>query len=395
MRDLQDLHGGVQVKVYVDNSATTRTDPEVVRAMEPYFVEKYGNASSLHQWGQEASEALKVAREAVAKRVGASPKEIVFTSGGTESDNLAIKGAVYANKEKGTHIITSKIEHPAVLNTCKELEKEGFKVTYLGVDSEGFVDLEELKKSITPKTVLVSIMHANNEIGTIQDIGAMGKICHEKGVLFHTDAVQSFTKVEIDVAKDNVDLMSMSSHKIHGPNGVGALYIKKGVKVKKLSDGGHHEFDVRGGTENVPGAMGFAKAVMLAGPEGTKKMEGLRDYLIDRILKEIPGSSLNGTRNKGKRLCNNVNVAFRHIEGESILLKLDMNGIAVSTGSACSSQSLEPSHVLLAIGMRHEDAHGSIRFSLSRENTKEEMDYIVENLKEVVAELRKLSPLGK
>lgn len=377
--------------VYVDNSATTRTDPEVVKAMEPYFTEKFGNASSLHSMGVESAEALEEARELIARKMGAEPREVIFTSGGTESDNLAIKGVVYANNKKGNHIVTTKIEHPAVLNTCGELEKEGFKVSYLGVDSEGFVDLEELKSVIGEKTVLVSIMHANNELGTIQDIRKIGEICHVKGVLFHTDAVQSFTKVPIDVRKDNVDLVSISSHKIHGPNGVGALFARKGLKIKKLADGGHHEFDMRGGTENVPGAVGFAKAVELARDEDNEKMRELRDYVAGRLVKEIPNATLHGPVGK-KRLCNNVNVAFRHIEGEGILLKLDIKGIAVSTGSACSSQSLKPSHVLIAVGMRPEDAHGTIRISLSRENTREEMDYIVESLKEVVGELRKLSP---
>jgi len=383
------------MKVYVDNSATTRTDPEVVKAMEIFFTEKYGNASSLHSFGVESAEAFEKARDVVAKKLNADPREIVFTSGGTESDNLAIKGVVYANKGKGNHIVTSKIEHPAVLSTCEELEKEGFEVSYIGVDGEGFVDLEELKKVIRKDTILVSIMHGNNEVGVVQDIGKIGKIVHDGGALFHTDAVQSFTKVMIDVKKDNVDLLSISSHKIHGPNGVGALFVKKGVKVKKLADGGHHEFDLRGGTENVPGAVGFAKAVELVNDEELKKMCELRDYLSNRLLKEIPNSRLNGPlgdKDGSRRLCNNVNVAFKHIEGEGILLKLDIKGIAVSTGSACSSQSLKPSHVLTAIGMKPEDAHGTIRITLSRENTREEMDYIADSLKEVTAELRKLSP---
>jgi cysteine desulfurase len=381
------------MKVYLDNGATTRVDDEVLKAMLPYFNKKYGNASSLHQFGVEAKEAMDKARAIIAKKLNAEPEEIIFTSGGTESDNLAIKGIAYNNKNKGNHIITTKIEHHAVLNSCKQLEKEGFKVTYLDVDKDGLVKLEELKKAISDKTILVSINHANNEIGTIQDLETISKICKESDIYLHSDAVQSFTKVPIDVKKVNIDLISMSSHKIHGPKGIGALFIKKGVKIKKLADGGDHEFKIRAGTENIPGIVGFAKAVEMIKEKDINQMTELRDYLINRIIKEIPDVKLNG--HKEKRLCNNVNISFKYIEGESLLLHLDIKGIAVSTGSACSSKSLEPSHVLLAIGLSHEIAHGSIRFTLSKYTTKQEIDYTIKNLKDIVKNLRKISPLNK
>ena len=381
------------MKVYLDHGATTPVDKEVVKAMLPYFTKDFGNASSLHQFGQKAKEALENSREIIAKKLNAEPKEIVFTGSGSESDNLAIKGIAYANKDKGNHIITSKIEHPAILETCKALEKEGFGVTYLDVDEEGFISLEELKKSITNKTILVSIMHANNEIGTIEPIEEIGKICKEKKVYFHTDAVQSFTKVPIDVKKMNVDLISLSSHKIHGPKGVGALFIKNGTKIQKMTHGGHHENDKRAGTENIPGIVGFTKAAELANEEYTSHMTKLRDALI-KELEKIPNSQLNGPRGN-KRLCNNANLSFHFIEGESALLRLDMKGIAVSTGSACSSQSLTPSHVLTAIGLKPEIAHGSLRFTLGRENTEKEIDYVLKVLPKVVEELREISPLTK
>lgn len=381
------------MKVYLDNGATTRTDPEVVKTMLPYFTEKYGNASSLHQTGQESKMALEEDRHVIAKRINAKDDEIIFTSGGTESDNFAIKGVAYANKEKGNHIITSKIEHPAVLRSCEELEKEGFKITYLDVDGEGFVNLSQLKKSITNKTILVSIMLANNEIGTIQDIEEIGEICKEKKVLFHTDAVQGFCKIPIDVKKINVDLISLASHKLHGPKGVGALYIRKGTKIKRISDGGPQEFKLRAGTENIPGIVGFAKAVKLWTDKDTKKNLELRDYLIDEILKKIPEAILNGPREK--RLCNNVNFSFKYIEGESLGGYLDAKGICSSSGSACSSKDLKPSHVLMAIGLSHEIAHGSLRLTLGRFNTKEEIDYVLENLPKIVQKLRKVSPLAR
>ena len=380
------------MKVYLDNSATTKTDPEVVEAMLPYFTDKYGNASSLHSFGREARKDLEKAREVIAKKINAEPEEIIFTSGGSESDNLAIKGIAYANKDKGNHIITSKIEHHAVLETCERLEKEGFNVTYVGVDKEGIIGLDELKKAITDKTILITIMHANNEIGTIQPIEEIGKIARENNIYFHSDAVQSLTKVPIDVKKSDIDLMSFSAHKIHGPKGIGALYVKKGTKIDKQIDGGSHEFKLRAGTENVSGAVGFAKAVEIAKEEDIKYMSKLRDKLAKGLLK-IPDTIYNGS--KIKRLCNNANIIFKFIEGESMLLHLDMEGIAVSTGSACSSQSLEPSHVLTAIGLHKAVAHGSIRFSLSKYNTEEEVDHVLENVPGIVKKLREISPLVK
>lgn len=375
-------------RIYFDNAATTKVDKGVIKAMLPYFNKKFGNASSLHSFGNEARKAVEDSRKTIAEKLNALPEEIIFTSGGTESDNLAIKGFAYANKDKGNHIITSKVEHHAVLNVCKFLESQGFEVTYLNVNSEGIIDLEEFKKAITEKTILVTIMHANNEIGTIQPIEEIGKICRQKGIAFHTDAVQSFTKISIDVKKMNIDLMSISGHKIYGPKGVGALYIRKGLKIEAQNIGGGHEFNLRSGTENVAGIVGFAKAASL-NPE-VEKVKELRDYLIDLVLKKIPKSRLNGS--KEKRLCNNANFSIAGIEGESILMRLDEKGIAVSTGSACSSKSLEPSHVLLAIGLKHVEAHGSLRVTLSRENTKEEIDYFVKCLEKVVKELREVSP---
>jgi len=379
------------MRVYLDNSATTRTAPEVADAMLPFFVDKYGNASSIHSFGEAAKEALENAREQISKYINAEPDEIIFTSGGTESDNLAIKGAAYALKDKGKHIITSRFEHPAVLEVCQALEKEGFEVTYLSVSKEGFVDIEKLKESIKSDTILVTVMHANNEIGTIQDIEKIGSICMEKGIVFHTDAVQSVGKTPLDVKKMHVDLASFSAHKFHGPKGIGALYVRKKDKIKKLFQGGSQEMNLRPGTENVSGAVGFSTALKLLDEEDIKKMSELRNYLIDELL-SIPEASLNGSREN--RLCNNVNVSFSHIEGESILLGLDDKGIAVSTGSACTSQKLEPSHVLLALGVKPEDAHGSIRFSLSKYTTKKEIDYTINAVKTVVENLRKISPLS-
>jgi cysteine desulfurase len=381
------------MKVYLDNGATTMVDAKVLEAMKPYFTQKYGNASSLHSFGREANEGLEHARNIIAAKIKADPSEIIFTSGGTESDNLAIKGIAYAHKEKGNHIITSPIEHPAVTNACKTLEKEGFRITYLNVDKEGFIDLEQLKKEINEKTILVSIMHANNEIGTIQDIDAIGKICRERNVLFHSDAVQSFTKVPIDVTKTNVDLLSFSSHKIHGPKGIGALYIRKGTILRKIQDGGSQEFHRRAGTENVSGAVGFAKAVELSNEKELTQIRKLQQRLITG-LKKIPDTQLNGPLGE-KRLCNNVNFVFNFIEGEAMLLHLDMKGIAVSTGSACSQRDLKPSHVLTAIGLRPDVAHGSIRFTLSRFNNAKEIDYTIKCVKDVVKNLRAISPLRR
>lgn len=380
------------MKVYLDNAATTKTASEVVEAMQPFFTENYGNASSIHSFGEAAKEALENAREKLAKHINAEPDEIVFTSGGTESDNLAIKGTAYALEDKGKHIITSKFEHHAVLETCQALEKEGFEVTYLGISRDGFIDVDELKNAIRKDTILVTVMHANNEIGTIQDIEKICSLCREKGIVFHTDAVQSLGKVKIDVKKMHIDLASFSAHKIHGPKGIGALYVRKKDNLKALFHGGAQEFSIRPGTENVSGAVGFAAALELISDKDIKKMIELRDYVIDGLLK-IPEACLNGSRKN--RLCNNVNVSFSCIEGESILLGLDDNGIAVSTGSACTSQRLEPSHVLLALGIKPEDAHGSIRLSLSKYTTKEEIDYTINAVRKVVENLRKISPIGK
>ena len=379
--------------IYLDNGATTMVDKEVVKAMQPYFTKIYGNASSLHKEGQEAKRALEKARETIVKEINAEPEEIIFTSGGTESDNIALQEIAYTNKDKGNHIITTKIEHPAVQKTCNFLAKDGFNITYLDVDKDGLINLEQLKKEITDKTILVSIIHANNEIGTIQDIEAIGKICQEKGIYFHTDAVQSFTKIKIDVKKQNIDLASFSAHKIHGPKGIGALYIKKGTKIHPLMHGGSQENRLRPGTENIPGIVGFAKAVEIANKEDLNRMEELRDYFIEKVQKEIPETELNGS--KTKRLCNNINITFKYIEGEALLLRLDDKGIEVSTGSACSSRELKPSHVLTAMGVPAAMAHGSIRFTLSKFTTKEELDYTINHLKEAVEDLRALSPLWR
>jgi len=384
----------MQRTVYLDNATTTAMDPKVLEAMKPYFFEWYGSPTHEygHTFGLKAREALEKSREVVARSIGAKPEEIIFTSGGTESNNLAIKGLALANKEK-RHLVTSRIEHTSVLNVIKSLEKTCFKASYINVDGEGFIDLEQLEDEINEETLLVSIQHANQEIGTIQDIEEIGKICEEKDVLFHVDAVQSFTKLPIDVEKMNIDLLSISAHKIHGPKGVGALYVRDGVKLKPLMDGGYNEFGVRPGTENVPGVVGFAKAIELVDEDQLENMRRLRDYLTDGLL-EISDSRLNGPRGE-KRLCNNVNITFRFVEGESVLLHLDIRGIIVTTGSACFSRSLQPSHVILALGLRHEDAHGSVRFSLSKYNTLEEMDYTIRNVREVVEQLRKISPVGR
>lgn len=380
------------MKAYLDNGATTMADPKVVQEMLPFFTESYGNASSMHFKGQEAKRALEESRETIAKRLNASYDEIIFTSGGTESSNLAIKGVAFANMKKGKHIITTKIEHPATKNSCRFLEAEGFQATYLGVDKEGFVNPEELKKAIRKDTILVTIIHGNNEIGTVQDIDAIGKICKEKGILFHIDAVQSFTKVPIDVKKQHVDLISMSAHKIHGPKGVGALYIRKGTNIVQMAHGGSHEFKLRAGTENVPGAVGFAKAVKLVSDSDIKKIAKLRDKFIESIEKEIPEVKLNGPRGD-KRLCNNVSISFANVEGEALGAYLDADGICTSTGSACASHSLEPSHVLIAIGVPKEIANGTLRMTLSRFTTEEEVSYAVSALKKYVQKLRKISPL--
>ncbi len=387
------------MRIYFDYSATTPVDKQVLDAMLPYFTEFYGNASSIHQFGQEAHEAMDKSRKKIAAKINANYDELIFTSGGTESDNLAIKGVAHAvhKKLKKNHIITSKIEHHAVLNSAKSLENEGFRVTYLDVDREGFVDLNQLEKTITKDTILVSIIYANNEIGTIQDLEEIGKICHEKNVLFHSDAVQAFTKVPLDVKRFNLDLVSLTAHKIYGPKGIGALYIRHDLQqenlIQKMIDGGGHEFNLRAGTENIPGIVGFAKAVEITTSTHIQQMTRLRNYLIQRILVEIPDSRLNGPniKTKGdKRLCNNVNISFKGINGQELLLQLDKEGIAVSTGAACIADSVEPSHILQAIQLTPEEgALGTIRASLGKDNTKEEANYFIEKLKDIIHKLRK------
>jgi cysteine desulfurase len=382
------------VRIYMDHGATTRPDPEVVNAMLPFFNELYGNASSLHTFGQEAAQALISSRKTVADFLGAEPEEIIFTSGGTESDNLALKGIAYLKKNKGKHIITSVIEHPAILNTCKYLDDIGYRITYIPVDDQGLVDPADVEDAVTDNTILISIMHANNEIGTIQPIKEISAIAHEHGVLVHTDAVQSVGKMPVNMDDLGVDMLSISAHKIYGPKGVGALYVRKGTRLLGLSQGGSHEMKKRAGTENIPGIVGMAKAVELAEQrlEGdTKYLENLRDTMIRKILDSIPESYLNG--HPTKRLCNNVHVRFSYVEGESLLMMLDMKGVAVSTGSACSSKSLEPSHVLAALGIIPEKIHGNLRITLGHENTMDEVDYVVENLIDIVKKLRAMSPL--
>ncbi len=380
--------------IYLDNAATTKTAPEVVEAMLPYFSEFYGNASTVYEFGGKSKEAVSKARETIANALGAKENEIYFTAGGSESDNWAIKAAAEAYKEKGKHIITSKIEHHAVLHTCQWLEQNGFEVTYLDVDEFGVVKLDELKKAIRPDTILISIMFANNEIGTIEPVAEIGKIAKEHGILFHTDAVQAFGQVPIHVDELNIDMLSSSGHKLNGPKGIGFLYIRKGVKIRSFVHGGAQERKRRAGTENVPGIVGFGKAVELAMAnmeERTAKERELRDYLMERVLKEIPFSRINGHRTN--RLPNNVNICFQFVEGESLLIMLDMKGICGSSGSACTSGSLDPSHVLLAIGLPHEVAHGSLRLTLGEETTREDIDYTVDAVKEIVTQLREMSPL--
>ena len=380
--------------IYLDNAATTKTRPEVVEAMLPYFTEKFGNPSSVYGFASQNKEAVTVAREQIAKALNASTQDVYFTAGGSEADNWALKAAVEAYKDKGNHIITTKIEHHAILHTCEYLEKKGCEVTYLDVDEYGVVNLEQLKKAIKPTTILISVMYANNEIGTLQPIKEIGQIAKEHGVLFHTDAVQAFGQLPIDVAAENIDMLSASGHKLNGPKGIGFLYIKKGLKLRSLIHGGGQERKRRAGTENVPGIVGFGKAVELAvaGMEDKiKKETELRDYMIERVLAEIPYVRLNGHRTL--RLPNNANFSFQFIEGESLLIMLDMKGICASSGSACTSGSLDPSHVLLAIGLPHEIAHGSLRLTLSEETTKEEIDFTIDQLKNIVANLRNMSPL--
>lgn len=380
--------------IYLDNAATTRTSPAVVEAMLPYFTENYGNASSIYSIGAKSKEAISRSRETIAGVLGAKPEEIYFTAGGTEADNWALKATADAYRAKGNHIITSKIEHHAILHTCEYLEKHGFEVTYVDVDENGIVKLDQLEKAIRPDTILISVMFANNEIGTIQPVREIGQIAKKHGILFHTDAVQAFGQLPINVDELNIDMLSSSAHKICGPKGIGFLYIRKGVKIRSFVHGGAQERKRRAGTENVPGITGYAKAAEDAArtmEERTQKERQLRDYLIDRVLSEIPYTRLNGHRTN--RLPNNANFSFQFIEGESLLIMLDMEGICGSSGSACTSGSLDPSHVLLAIGLPHEIAHGSLRLTLGEDTTKEEIDYVVDKTKAIVERLRSMSPL--
>ena len=380
--------------IYLDNAATTKVADSVVDAMLPYFKEYYGNASSIYQLGAKSKEALDESREYIAGTLGAKTNEIYFTAGGSESDNWAIKATADAYAQKGKHIITSAIEHHAVLHTCEYLEKHGYEVTYVGVDENGMIKLDELKAAIRPDTILISVMFANNEIGTIQPIKEIGEIAKEHDILFHTDAVQAYAQVPINVDEMHIDMLSASGHKLNGPKGIGFLYIRKGIKIRSFVHGGQQERGRRAGTENIPGIVGLAAAAKRSFSMLEEKMQKeieLRDYLISRIEAEIPYCRLNGDRKK--RLPNNVNFSFQFIEGESMLILLDSKGIAASSGSACTSGSLDPSHVLLAIGLPHEIAHGSLRLTMSEENTKEEMDYVVEQLTAILERLRSMSPL--
>lgn len=383
-------------EIYLDHAATTRVDDRVVKKMLPYFTEVYGNPNSQHGYGRDAQQAVDEARDTIARLIGAKPAEVYFTSGGTESDNWALRGTCKALAHKGKHVIISKIEHAAMLTTAHELEKDGFEFSYIGVDKEGFIDLDELRRSIRPDTILIACMMANNEVGTIEPIKEIVKIAKEHKIEVFTDAVQAMGALDIDVEDLGVDMMSFSSHKFNGPKGMGALYIKTGVPLARLISGGHQERMRRGGTTNVPGVVGFAEALRLTKEtivEDRKYVASLRDRFISRVQNEIPYCQLNGPKDGSKRLPNNADFSFDYIEGESILFSLDLAGIAVSSGSACSSGSLEPSHVLLACGVPEEVAHGSIRFTFGKENTVEEVDYTVDKLKEIVARLRAMSPL--
>jgi cysteine desulfurase len=381
-------------RIYFDHSATTPVDKEAAAAALEYMTEKFGNASSIHSFGREARKAVDEAREKVAALIGATANEIFFTSGGTESDNLAIKGVAFANRKKGNHIITSAIEHHAVLHTCEYLEKRGFEITYLPVDEYGMVRIEDLKKAITDKTILISVMLANNEVGTIQPVKEIGRLAREKGIYFHTDAVQAVGNYPIDVQDMNIDLLSMSGHKFHAPKGIGALYIRRGVRIEAVQHGGSHERNMRAGTENVPGIVGLGKAAEVAKRDMAKKvtyLTGLRDRIIKEVMANIPHVKLNG--HPTERLPGNANFSFLYVEGESLLLNLDLKGIAASSGSACTSGSLDPSHVLLAMGLTHEVAHGSLRVTLGRDNTPEDVEYFLEVLPEILERLRAMSPL--
>jgi cysteine desulfurase len=383
------------MRVYMDYAATTPVDPRVFKAMKPYFSKKYGNSVSLHKQGREAKEALEQSRKTIAEMMNAKPSELIFVSSATESTNMALKGIAFANKKKGKHIVTSKIEHHCVLEPAQWLEKQGFEITRLPVDKFGFIDTNQLENAIREDTILVSIMHANNEIGTIQDIEKIGKICKEKNVYFHSDAAQSFGKIPIDIKKMNLDLLSISSHKMYGPKGVGGLYIKKGTKIEPLLHGGGHEFRKRSSTVNVAGIVGFAEATRIQKKEmasDAKNQTALRDKLINELLK-IEDAHLTG--HPTKRLPNNASFWFAYIEGESLLMQLDMNGVSASTGSACSSDSLEASHVLLAIGLKPQEAHGSLRLSLGKYTTNEDTDYVLEVVPKAVERLREISPFKK
>ncbi|TAH68152.1 MAG: cysteine desulfurase NifS [Anaerolineaceae bacterium] len=384
----------MEKKIYLDNAATTKTKSEVVEVMLPYFSELYGNPSSVYEFAAQNKKALDEARLTIANAIGAESAEVYFTGGGTEADNWALIATAEAYQQKGKHIITSNIEHHAVLHTCEYLQKRGYEVTYIDVDENGVVKLDQLEKAIRPTTILISIMFANNEIGTIQPIKEIGELARKNKILFHTDAVQAFGQLDIKVDELGVDMLSASAHKLNGPKGIGFLYIRKGIKIRSFIHGGAQERGRRAGTENVPFAVGFGKAVELAistMKERTKKETELREYLIKRVLSEIPYTRLNGHRTK--RLPNNANFSFQFIEGESLLIMLDMNNICASSGSACTSGSLDPSHVLLSIGLPHEIAHGSLRLTLSEENTIEEIDYTVDKIKETVEKLRNMSPL--
>lgn len=380
--------------IYLDNAATTKTSEEVVAAMLPYFTEYYGNPSSVYEFAQASKKAVSESRRTIAETLGAQENEIYFTAGGSEADNWALKATAEAYQNKGKHIITTKIEHHAILHTAQYLEKRGFDVTYVGVDENGTVKVDELEKAIRPDTILISVMFANNEIGTIQPIKEIGAIAKKHGILFHTDAVQAYGQLPINVDEYNIDMLSSSGHKLNGPKGIGFLYIRKGVKIRSFVHGGAQERKRRAGTENVPGIVGYGKAAEIAEKtmvERTEQERKLRDHLIERVLSEVPYTRLNGHRTN--RLPNNANFSFQFIEGESLLILLDNNGICGSSGSACTSGSLDPSHVLLAIGLPHEIAHGSLRLTLSAETTKEDIDYVVDSIKTIVERLRSMSPL--
>ncbi|MBO5153490.1 MAG: cysteine desulfurase NifS [Eubacterium sp.] len=380
--------------IYLDNAATTRVAPEVLEAMTPYFTEYYGNPSSIYSFAGKSKDAMEEARAKIAGILGAKPEEIYFTGGGSESDNWALKATAEAYANKGKHIITSTIEHHAILHTCEYLEKHGYEVTYVGVDENGIIRLDELEQAIRPDTILISVMAANNEIGSIQPLKEIGEIARKHGVFFHTDAVQAFAHIPLNVDEMNIDMLSASGHKINGPKGIGIMYIRKGVKIGSFIHGGAQERKRRAGTHNVPGIIGMAKAAEIADANMEERMAyecKLRDHLIERVLAEIPYSRLNGDRTK--RLPNNANFCFRFIEGESMLIKLDQKGICGSSGSACTSGSLDPSHVLLAIGLPHEIAHGSLRLTISQETTMDDIDYTVDELKKIIEQLRSMSPL--